>query len=38
MGVRVARGGWRMVEEGRGGAGGEEGEVGGRVDVGVGVD
>lgn len=38
MGGRVARGGRRMVEEGWGGAGREEGEVGGRVDVGVGVD
>lgn len=38
MGGWVARGGWGVVEEGWGGAGREEGEVGGRVDVGMGVD
>lgn len=38
MGDRVARGGRRVVEQGWDGAGGEEGEVGGRINVGVGVN
>lgn len=38
MGCWVAWGGRRVVEEGWDGARGEEGEVGGRVDVGVGVN